>query len=1012
MIAIARCYTSLSKLDNGLSSYRLSELRPTHGRENMYSLQDRVVFLPSNTFRDNRIYAYFFDEDSEFINIQEINDWGAFWDCLIPICIDYDVNHNISLNSFFSDTVLSSQEGIESLVEAIKNDRELNLGTDCLTKCIGLLLCLKLISWDLFFELYDLIQNETHKGFIRIAPCELNDDCGVFWLWMRDKYLHLNKKEDIRPIQKEVIKGIELRDVKKPNNFLTIIPTGGGKSAIFQAPILYKAIVKKSTRLSLVITPLQALMKDQVNNIVKKDSLYKTKVDYLHAGRTEDEYRNIIKRIRSKELSLLYITPERLMNQHFWDEIIEVVESKDGPGFDTIVFDEAHCVVSWGLDFRPDYISALRKCVQIQKRNPYISIQLYSATIPARDRLNLISEICIPEEHFFPKKNTIEYAQTLYPIKNNIKIRFQRVYTAEEGSRDRGKTNLEAKCEYLRRLMSEKDFFDTDLLHGSNPQSRMIVFVRRIEETKILREFLSDFFKGTELENKIGVFHSEVGESSEKDDIVEKFKTGVIVILIATKAFGMGMDIRNIHCVIHFSPPQFLEDYLQEVGRAARDNDCLESFFRDGRTNLNTICLYTESDLDFNAPEEAIPKKEVSWYKIIDSYNSIRQYLNDGYHKRLNKGFFPIPTNLLEFSNAIRTEEIYDLKVNSKGKTNENLEETFYNCINWLSKSSIVNGQDAGLNRIEVGFKCPRYYEVDVNPSIVEIKTNDHNLAHFYQYARKKWEEAKDCSVMIDAFEVLSDTDYQFDGRKSNKDVEDLINLCYEHHAFLRDHSRIRIALSDKCRKATVRDFDSTDDKDKTVLPDLEIIYRMLKVRHREAFPQFDEEVFDELKKDLRNEDVSINGIRLQRVKKAWMYFHSLSFIYSPEEIKRYCAALVRALQSQHKRHYNWKELAKDSGLELDPDALKVFVIALRFLGYTTNYWQLWPRQYIQIRLKEDRDILEDPPTDSADRRSKEQIYTYYDNKYKRTKEMRQIVQEFIDHDKAKSQIISYFSSC
>ena len=146
------------------------------------------------------------------------------------------------------------------------------------------------------------IKNKATMTHCRLTKEDLQENDGPFWKWMHDDFLRLSRHDNIYPIQKRVIRGIELCEDQGPNNFLTVIPTSGGKSAIFQAPILYKAIIKVNNRISIVITPLQALMQEQVEIVISRvDDSFKNKVDFIHSGRTAEDIGKIKERIKKKE---------------------------------------------------------------------------------------------------------------------------------------------------------------------------------------------------------------------------------------------------------------------------------------------------------------------------------------------------------------------------------------------------------------------------------------------------------------------------------------------------------------------------------------------------------------------------------------------------------------------------------------------------------------------------------------------------------------------------------------
>ena len=150
-------------------------------------------------------------------------------------------------------------------------------------------------------------------------------------------------------IQEKVLPEI----LSKKENYLISIPTGGGKSVLFQGPALYNA--SYTNRLSLVVTPLKALMQDQVRELADKG--FYTNVDFLNGDRTYQETRSIYRKINSGELALLYVTPERFRSRAFLNALM--TRMMNDKGLEYMIFDEAHCISQWGMEFRPEYLNVI-----------------------------------------------------------------------------------------------------------------------------------------------------------------------------------------------------------------------------------------------------------------------------------------------------------------------------------------------------------------------------------------------------------------------------------------------------------------------------------------------------------------------------------------------------------------------------------------------------------------------------------------------------------------------------
>lgn len=307
--------------------------------------------------------------------------------------------------------------------------------------------------------------------------------------------------DSFRPLQKEIIEC-----VLDGNDTLGILPTGGGKSLTFQVP----GIVREG--LTIVITPLISLMKDQVDNLHKK----KIRAVYLHSGMTIRERNLARERLFNGKAKFLYVSPERLTNNAFINEIRTLKIS-------LIVVDEAHCISQWGYDFRPSYLK-ITKLRTLFPQVPFLALTASATKEVAED-------IC-RQLHF----------------KSN-----QRIF--------RGSVKRE-NISYVVRS-SEGKLYDL-LKILSSVSGCGIVYVRSRKRTREIAEYLNN--SGI----RSSFYHAGL-DSQEKEDRQSKWKDGEIRIMVATNAFGMGIDKPDVRIVIHFDMPPSLEEYYQEAGRAGRD---------------------------------------------------------------------------------------------------------------------------------------------------------------------------------------------------------------------------------------------------------------------------------------------------------------------------------------------------------------------------------------------------------------------------------------------------------
>lgn len=401
-----------------------------------------------------------------------------------------------------------------------------------------------------------------------------------------------------KPTQEEVLPYMW----EKRGNCIVSMPTGEGKSVCFQGPALYRASITK--KLSLVITPLRALMQDQVEELHKKG--FATNVDYLSGDRQRPEVESIYRKLRSGEIALLYITPERFRVKSFMNVLFQRMEMDDG--LEYIIFDEAHCISQWGQEFRPDYRNAVLTCIELRKQFDFM-FALFSATVTTQVESDIRS--------FLPDIQRLgQTAEDYNPIRQHIGISF--ALTEHED---------EARIDEIVQFIEDKQI-DFSL-------SCMIVFCRTHRQCEETADALSELAlrssPGSKLNkciDKIGFYHAGL-DADLRNDVYEQFKRkeGVdpLYILCATKAFGMGMDISNVHYIVHYSPPSVLEDYLQEVGRAGRDEKQYKLAFEDGKEKIPALCLTSKED--FRKLKELLIKNLMSWSNLTDAKDKIVEYI-------------------------------------------------------------------------------------------------------------------------------------------------------------------------------------------------------------------------------------------------------------------------------------------------------------------------------------------------------------------------------------------------
>lgn len=434
-------------------------------------------------------------------------------------------------------------------------------------------------------------------------------------------------------IQEKVLPEI----LSKKENYLISIPTGGGKSVLFQGPALYNA--SYSNHLSLVVTPLKALMQDQVRELAEKG--FYTNVDYLNGDRTYQETRSIYRKINSGELALLYITPERFRSRAFLNALM--TRMANDKGLEYMIFDEAHCISQWGMEFRPEYLNVIQECEKFSKMYPGgLCISMFSATVT--DMIyNQINDT-VPVKRLGQDNDKKIYN----PVRNHIGMSFQLVGHDMD-------SRIKAIVEYVKENKIEFK------------NSRMLVFCKTRNQCEELSATLPSLLikegllPEQDASERVGYFHAGL-DSDDRDEAYSRFKSeeDPIYILCATKAFGMGMDIPNIHYIVHLSPPNVLEDYLQEVGRAGRNKDMYEMVGFNENNPIPTVCLYSTEDI--RRSREQLLQSMLSWKNLEEIRADILEYISKIQSIELTKEIpVVVPNNL--WANSPYDFEHTDFKI-------------------------------------------------------------------------------------------------------------------------------------------------------------------------------------------------------------------------------------------------------------------------------------------------------------------------------------------------------------
>ncbi|MQP53138.1 MULTISPECIES: ATP-dependent DNA helicase RecQ [unclassified Flavobacterium] len=411
------------------------------------------------------------------------------------------------------------------------------------------------------------------------------------------------KHERFREPQEEII-----QSVLNGNDTFALLPTGGGKSVCFQIPAMML------NGICLVISPLIALMKDQVQNLQSKN----IKAIALTGGVSQDEVIDILDNCQFGNYKFLYLSPERL--QHDW-----IVERLKQLPINLIAIDEAHCVSQWGHDFRPAYL----KISALKTHFPSTPFLALTATANKRVQEDICNHLAFVNPKVFTKSFTRE--NLAYHV-----------------------IKTEDKLFKIRQILTK------------NPQSS-IIYVRNrkscIETSQQLNQlgFTCTFYHG-------GL------PAKEKEKNMQSWLENKSQVMVATNAFGMGIDKPDVKTVIHIQLPENIENYYQEAGRAGRNGEKAFGIILTNATDIN----YTKAQFI-----DVLPDKKF----VRDVYVKLNNYFQIAYGEGYNESF---AFNLNQFCAQYQFPII---------KT--------FNSLQFLDRQGILTFQNESSEKINLQFIIP-----------------------------------------------------------------------------------------------------------------------------------------------------------------------------------------------------------------------------------------------------------------------------------------------------------------
>lgn len=376
--------------------------------------------------------------------------------------------------------------------------------------------------------------------------------------------------------------GKDFRDV-----FVTA-PTGAGKSVMFQVPAIYLA--EKYNLLTIVVSPLIGLMNDQVKNLELKNYVF---AKTINSDISPIIKQDIIEKVSEGQYHILYLSPETLLSRSDVEQLI------GDRTIGMIVIDEAHIVTTWGKQFRPDYwylgdhIRKLRK-QQLKAKGRSFVIGTFTATAIYHGLEDMYTET-INSLHML---NPITYLG--YVKRGDIDIVINRP------QKPKG-----VRAEYE---LDKFEQIETILHRALITNKKTLIYF----PTVALIERCYEYFKSKRKVEHIAVYHGSLSKDAKQENY-EKFLAKEKLVMFATKAFGMGIDINDIELVVHFAPTGNVCDYVQEIGRAAR------------REDLRGEALYYYNPRDFKHINRLISVKMLTYLYEGDFTNEDRWNLLENY---------------------------------------------------------------------------------------------------------------------------------------------------------------------------------------------------------------------------------------------------------------------------------------------------------------------------------------------------------------------------------------------
>lgn len=510
--------------------------KPYHHLLKGYKIQTEQLSNPENDAK--LCMELFFDEAEAFRQLDE--KLKAIYFALLATHTAY--------SGFFDYMNYVGGEDAESLIRERFSDfvcMNADLSSLVSRYPVELAYCLALISAD---DRCSLIPHWVHRNYPaveHVMKLLRGTVCNRCAFCLREHNIHTKLKQyfgydGFRTYDGEPLQEKAAQAAVDNKSLIAVFPTGGGKSVTFQLPALMAGAACRG--LTVIISPLQSLMKDQVDNLAAK-GIYDAVT--INGMLDPIERANAIERVQSGQASLLYISPESLRSKTIENLMLNRHITR-------FVIDEAHCFSAWGQDFRVDYLyigDFIRELQEKKHLSEPIPVSCFTATAKQK----VISDI----SNYFRDKLGIEM-EIFASGASRRNLRYEVLY----------KENDEEKYLALRNLLTAKN-------------CPSIVYVSKVKRTYSLsNRLIADGIKALPFNGKM--------DKSKKIANQEQFMSGEVNVIVATSAFGMGVDKSDVGLVVHFDISPSLEDYVQEAGRAGRDEDL----------QAECYALFKDEDLD------------------------------------------------------------------------------------------------------------------------------------------------------------------------------------------------------------------------------------------------------------------------------------------------------------------------------------------------------------------------------------------------------------------------------